>query len=99
MADGIEKPIEVVNRLFPGPSIQVCRGDTVVVNVFNMLRSSRVTSIHWHGQRLKGNPYMDGVSMVSQCPILPFTSFQYQYQANDGGTHFWHSSTGVQRSV
>lgn len=99
LADGVAKPIEVVNKLLPGPSVQVCKGDTIVVNVKNMMRSNRVTSIHWHGMRHRGNPYMDGIGMVSQCPILPYTSFQYRFVAEDAGTHFWHSSTGVQRSV
>lgn len=99
VTDGVAKPIEVVNKLFPGPAIQVCKGDTVVVNVRNLLRSYRGTGIHWHGMRLRGNPYMDGISMVSQCPILPFTTFQYRFVADDAGTHFWHSNTGVQRAV
>ena len=99
LADGKIKTIEVINKLMPGPSIQVCKGDTIVVNLMNMLRSQRVTSIHWHGIKQKGTPYMDGVGMVTQWPILPMTSFQYRFSASDSGTHFWHSHSGVQRAV
>lgn len=99
LADGFIKSIEVINRLMPGPSIQVCKGDTVVVNLENRLRSERVTSIHWHGIKQKDTPYMDGVSMVTQCPIVPQTSFQYKFVASEAGTHFWHAHSGAQRAV
>ena len=64
--------------MLPGPAIQVCKGDTVVVNVNNMLRSQRITSIHWHGVKVRGSPHMDGVGMVTQCPIVPNSEFQYK---------------------
>ena len=99
LADGKLKTIEVVNKLLPGPSIQVCKGDTVVVNLENKLRSQRVTNIHWHGLRQHGTPYMDGVGMVTQWPIMPFLSYQYKFIADDPGTHLWHSHSGIQRSV
>ena len=99
-ADGIKKTIEVINKLMPGPAIQVCEGDTIIVNLNNMMRTERVTSIHWHGVRQVGTPYMDGVGMVTQCPIIPHTSFQYRFSSQDNiGTHFWHSHSGVQRGV
>ena len=99
LADGIKKSIEVINKLLPGPAIQVCQGDTIVVNLENKMRSERVTSIHWHGIRQRGTPHMDGVGMVSQCPIIPHSSFQYKFKADDVGTHMWHSHSGVQRAV
>jgi L-ascorbate oxidase len=77
-ADGIERAVESVNRLIPGPSIQVCKNDVVIVNLENSLRSQRVTSIHWHGIKQKGTPFMDGVSQITQCPIAPNTKFQYK---------------------
>ena len=76
-ADGFKRTIQVVNRLFPGPSIQVCKDDTIVVNVENRLRSGEISSIHWHGLRQKFTNYMDGPSMITQCPILPHNKFQY----------------------
>lgn len=78
VGDGVQKALETINRMLPGPSVQVCRGDTVIINVENRLRSQRATSIHWHGLPLKGFPHMDGTGMISQCPIYPHSSFQYK---------------------
>ncbi|XP_050537356.1 uncharacterized protein LOC126903292 [Daktulosphaira vitifoliae] len=95
-ADGVEKPIIVVNRSLPGPSIQVCLGDTVIVDVENgMMEES--TSIHWHGHHQRNSPYMDGVPYVTQCPVPPHSTFRYMYVADNEGTHFWHSHSGCQR--
>lgn len=59
---------------------------------------SETTAIHWHGIHQVGTPYMDGVPMISQCPILPHNTFRYQFLASPAGTHFWHSHSGLQRS-
>ena len=98
-ANGYTRTVEVVNRMLPGPTIQVCLGDIIVVNMDNSLRSERVSSIHWHGIFQKGTPQMDGVEAVTQCAIGPHTSFTYVFQANNSGTHMWHAHAGAQRSV
>ena len=77
--------------MLPGPSIQVCEGDTIVVDLHNSLHSFEATTIHWHGLHQKGTPQMDGVGMITQCPITPHTRFQYRFTANDPGTHLWHA--------
>ena len=77
-AAGIPRSIKVVNKMLPGPAIQVCRGDEIVVNVANKLHSFEAISIHWHGLKQSGTPHMDGIAMITQCPILPFTTFQYR---------------------
>ena len=97
-ADGVKRTIAVVNRMLPGPSIEVCKNDEIIVNVHNNLRGSEGNSIHWHGLRQKGTPYMDGLSMVTQCPILPQTTFQYKFNAVDVGTHHWHAHSAMQRA-
>eukprot|EP00057_Strongylocentrotus_purpuratus_P006763 XP_011661237.1 PREDICTED: laccase-2 [Strongylocentrotus purpuratus] len=56
------------------------------------------TSIHWHGFPQKNSPYMDGVSMVTQCPITEFTSFRYEFVADHSGTHWWHAHAGMHRA-
>jgi L-ascorbate oxidase len=71
-----------------GPSIQVCLGDTIVVNVHNALRSYRTTAIHWHGMKQKGTPYMDGAPLITQCPIMPYGSFQYRSECASFFFHF-----------
>jgi L-ascorbate oxidase len=79
-ANGVSKSIIVVNRMLPGPAIQVCKGDLVTITVHNNLRHAESTSIHWHGIKQNGTPFMDGVGMLTQCPILPHTSFDYTYK-------------------
>nr|XP_031845394.1 laccase-1-like isoform X2 [Nomia melanderi]XP_031845395.1 laccase-1-like isoform X2 [Nomia melanderi]XP_031845396.1 laccase-1-like isoform X2 [Nomia melanderi]XP_031845397.1 laccase-1-like isoform X2 [Nomia melanderi]XP_031845399.1 laccase-1-like isoform X2 [Nomia melanderi]XP_031845400.1 laccase-1-like isoform X2 [Nomia melanderi] len=95
-ADGTGRSILTVNRQMPGPRIEVCRGDRVIVDVINLLHSES-TAMHWHGQHHVATPYMDGVPYVSQCPISPGSSFRYDYFATEAGTHFWHSHLGFQR--
>ncbi|XP_066252634.1 uncharacterized protein [Euwallacea similis] len=94
--DGHPRGVVAVNRRIPGPSIEVCQNDLVVVDVENRLMSEG-TTIHWHGQHMKTSPYMDGVPYVTQCPIPPRTTFRYTFRAVQVGTHFWHSHLGMQR--
>lgn len=65
-----------VNRMIPGPSIQVCLGDYIVIDVTNKVSEDAVT-IHWHGVFQRKSPYYDGVPSVTQCPILVGTTFRY----------------------
>ncbi|KAK3597474.1 hypothetical protein CHS0354_041893 [Potamilus streckersoni] len=97
-ANGYPRAIMTVNRMLPGPAIHVCKGDTIVVNVQNALQGGEGTSIHWHGVLQHDSQYMDGVSMLTQCPIPSHTTFQYKFKANNAGTHFWHAHSGLQRS-
>lgn len=80
----------------PGPTIEVCFGDTVMVDVQNHLMGD-TTTIHWHGLHQRDTPYMDGVPFISQCGIQPEQTFRYEFKADNVGTHFWHSHTGMQR--
>ncbi|XP_075156466.1 multicopper oxidase 1 [Haematobia irritans] len=94
--DGIARSVTVVNRMMPGPSIEVCQNDIVVVDVQNHLLGES-TTMHWHGMHMKESPYMDGVPHITQCPISPHSTFRYTFKAENSGTHFWHSHTGMQR--
>lgn len=96
-ADGFVRAIKVVNRMLPGPALHICQGDTVTVNVYNQLSDFEGTSIHWHGILQEGTPHMDGVAMVTQCPISAHSIFQYKFQAHNSGTHYWHAHAGMQR--
>ncbi|XP_038215387.1 laccase isoform X3 [Zerene cesonia] len=95
LADGVERGILSVNRMLPGPSIQVCENDKVVIDVENHMEGMEVT-IHWHGIWQRGSQYYDGVPFVTQCPIQQGNTFRYQWQGN-AGTHFWHAHTGLQK--
>ena len=41
---------------------------------------------------------MDGVSLITQCPVISHTHFVYEFDAADAGTHFWHAHAGTQRA-
>jgi hypothetical protein len=38
---------------------------------------------------------MDGTAGVTQCPIAPNNSFQYDFQVNQVGTFWYHSHFGA----
>lgn len=38
---------------------------------------------------------MDGTQGVTQCPIAPGNSFQYDFQVNQVGTFWYHSHFGM----
>lgn len=93
VANGIPRNVMVVNRQVPGPAIHVCRNDEIVVDVQNRLSGSSVT-IHWHGLHQTETPWMDGVPMVTQCPIHEMNTFRYVFNARQAGTFYWHAHTG-----
>lgn len=76
LADGVERGILTANRMLPGPSIQVCEGDKVVIDVENHMEGMEVT-IHWHGITQRGSQYYDGVPFVTQCPIQQGNTFRF----------------------
>lgn len=97
-ADGRSRGILTVNRMIPGPGLHVCVGDFIKVNVKNKLEGSEGTTIHWHGVHQNGSPHMDGVPMLTQCPIHAHSTFQYNFRADLPGTHYWHAHAGLQRA-
>ncbi|XP_076175600.1 uncharacterized protein LOC143150907 [Ptiloglossa arizonensis] len=96
VANQVERMALTVNRMLPGPSIQACLGDRLVIDVTNQIRDDAIT-IHWHGIFQNGYQYNDGVPFVNQCPIVAGTTFRYDFVANNSGTHFWHAHTGLQK--
>ena len=62
-----------MNSLF-----QVCEGDKLKVRVINEMTDGEGTSIHWHGIHMTDKVYMDGVAMVTQCPIPSHNSYIYE---------------------
>ncbi|XP_070174008.1 uncharacterized protein [Littorina saxatilis] len=97
-AEGTSRGILTANRVLPGPEIQVCEGDEIVVNVHNAMDTVAGTTIHWHGLLQRGTPHMDGVNLITQCSIHQLSTFQYRFMAKDPGTYWWHSHAGLQRS-
>ncbi|XP_038702377.1 laccase-7-like [Tripterygium wilfordii] len=84
-----EQVITAVNGKFPGPTIRVHEGDTVIVHVLN--KSPYNITIHWHG--VSGiSPWADGPSMITQCPIGTGHNYTYKFNiTNQEGTLFWHA--------
>ncbi|XP_061167207.1 uncharacterized protein LOC133176052 [Saccostrea echinata] len=95
--DGNYRLALAFNGQIPGPDIVVYEDQIVSVLVHNLLEVEGVT-IHWHGIIQRGTPFMDGVDMITQCPILPKQTFEYRFLASPVGTHWYHSHTGSMRS-
>ena len=86
MAPGMKAHLWGYNGQSPGPTIEVVEGDRVRIFVTNRLPEH--TSVHWHGQRLPSG--MDGVSGLTQPPILPGKTFVYEFVARRPGTFMYH---------
>ena len=91
------RPYLAINGLFPGPNLIVHENQTLSILVVNRLEQEPI-SIHWHGVHQNNTPWMDGVDHVTQCGILPGTSFRYIFKAIPSGTFWYHSHTGAQRT-
>ena len=79
------KMLIAVNKQFPGPTLIVHEGQIVAVDVHNNLSTEGI-SIHWHGQHQIKTNFMDGVGLVTQCPIQPGSSFRYIFRVEHFGT-------------
>ncbi|XP_041450921.1 laccase [Drosophila obscura] len=93
--DGVASPVMAVNRMIPGPSIELCENDSVVVDVLNYL--GEATTMHWHGLNMVGTPEMDGAAFVTQYPLQPGEVYRYEFKADRGGSLWYHSHMGWQR--
>ena len=86
-ADGPPSDLWTYNGFAPGPEIRVRRGERVSVRLTNQLPEP--TSLHWHGIRIANA--MDGVAGLTQEPIQPGKSFDYEFVAPDPGTYWYHA--------
>lgn len=86
-----------INQQLPGSAINVCKGDRVIVDVANHMSGQGLT-IHWHGMHQIRTPWMDGVPMVTQCPINAANTFRYEFYTTNAGTQVWHAHSGVHRT-
>ena len=58
------KPMIVINGMSPGPVLEANLGDRLIINVFNNMTNE--TTIHWHGQYLQNENFMDGSYSITQ---------------------------------
>ena len=77
---------------FPGPEIRVAEGERLRLSLENRLPEG--TTIHWHGIPVPNE--MDGVPGLTQEPIAPGETFEYEFDAAPGGTYMYHSHVGLQ---
>ena len=88
-------PAMAINGTVPGPVLRFKEGENITINVTNKLDED--TSIHWHGLIL---PYQqDGVPGISFPGIKPKTTFTYKFPAQQAGTYWYHSHSGLQEQA
>ena len=71
----------------PGPTIRAPQGGRVTRQLVNDLDVP--TSIHWHGIRIANA--MDGVPGLTQAPVPPGGTFDYDFAVPDAGTFWYHA--------
>jgi CopA family copper-resistance protein len=85
----------VVNGSLPAPLLRFREGDTVSLTVSNRLEA--MSAIHWHGLLVPAT--MDGVPGMSFMGIAPGGSYDYRFQAKQGGTYWYHAHAGYQEQT
>jgi FtsP/CotA-like multicopper oxidase with cupredoxin domain len=83
---GVTVDAYAYNGQIPGPRIRVRQGDQVRIIVRNRLPEE--TTIHWHGLILPNQ--MDGPAEITQAPILPGGTYNYEFTVSQHGTYFYH---------
>lgn len=76
--DGFSRPVIGVNNEWPCPEIRATKGDTIRLKMNNML-GNQTTSIHFHGINQISTNWMDGPSLVTQCPVPPGDTIIYEF--------------------
>ncbi|WQF85575.1 Putative multicopper oxidase, second cupredoxin domain, multicopper oxidase, copper-binding protein [Colletotrichum destructivum] len=95
--DGFEQELLTVNGQFPGPLLEANWGDMVEVTIHNNITGPEEgTAMHWHGIHQQGTGLMDGVSGITQCPIVPGGSFTYRWRASTYGSTWYHGHHALQ---
>ncbi len=84
------------NGTMPGPEIRIRQGQTIRVRLKNELPES--TSIHWHGLEMSDNT-QDGVTFVTQDPVLPGQTYVYTLTPINCGSHMYHSHHAADAQV
>ena len=74
------------NKQYPGPLLEVSKGDEVHVNFVNEINLP--SAIHWHGLRLDYRH--DGVPGLTQELVQPGTSHRYTLKFPDPGLYWYH---------
>lgn len=73
-----DRPVMGINGQWPIPTLNVTKGERLVVTVRNHL-GNETTSVHWHGLYQNGTANMDGPPGVTQCEIPHDDYFVYDF--------------------
>lgn len=88
VAPGDVKDVWTYNGTIPGPQIEVHSGDHIRIHVTNNIEQPTV--LHLHGVNVPNA--MDGVPFITQDPIMPGDSFDYEFTVkNEPGLYLYHS--------
>jgi FtsP/CotA-like multicopper oxidase with cupredoxin domain len=88
VSPGVFRDALTYNGAVPGPELRVRRGEKIRVVLENQL--AQPTVIHFHGMTVPNA--MDGVPYITQDPVMPGASFQYEFTVKDPpGTYMYHS--------
>lgn len=91
-ASGTARTALAINGSVPAPTLRFFEGEELTINVTNTLEVD--SSIHWHGLIV---PFvMDGVPGISFDGIEPGTTHTYRFPAQQSGTYWYHSHSGLQ---
>ncbi|XP_059068974.1 laccase-12-like [Cryptomeria japonica] len=90
--------IITVNGQFPGPTLYVHRGDTLIVKTYNTAPHN--ATIHWHGVRQIRSGWADGPGYITQCPIQQGGNYTYRFTiVAKEGTLWWHAHVSWLRAT
>jgi FtsP/CotA-like multicopper oxidase with cupredoxin domain len=88
VSKGVVKKALAYNGQIPGPELRVRPGDRVRIVLRN--HTDQPTVLHFHGITLPNA--MDGVPYVTQPPVMPGESFDYEFEVTDPpGMYVYHS--------
>jgi iron transport multicopper oxidase len=89
--DGYARPVIGINHAWPCPEIRAMKGDTIRVTLTNGL-GNQTTGIHFHGLNQISTAYMDGPSLVTQCPLPPGETIVYEFVVSRNPLSIWQGS-------
>lgn len=90
---GIAVDAYAFNQQVPGPRLHLTQGDRVRIHFANHLPEA--TTIHWHGLILPNA--MDGPAEITQPAVPPGGEYNYEFNATQSGTYFYHTHARVDR--
>ncbi|KAG0464923.1 hypothetical protein HPP92_019087 [Vanilla planifolia] len=94
---GVPQQVILINKQFPGPSLDCVTNDNIVLNVVNLLDEPFLLT--WNGIKQRKNSWQDGV-LGTNCPIPPSGNYTYNFQPKDQiGTFTYFPSTAMHRAA